>query len=186
MQTFSHQPRHPCGKARGWEMSFNHNAYRWHAHPLASLRDSKDDIRGHMTRVADICCDIVREVDGSFMGSDLAYAAATHDLPELIMGDWPYTLTRDYWIARVAKRILEWLIKRKMGLHWKLTQQEKLILALADKLDAIEWAAAHSKPNEFAHYFAGDVRAAYDLAARLGPEAGNWLHKLLGDKGVMV
>jgi len=161
------------------------NVYRWSGHQLASLRDSKDDIRGHQDRVAlnyvDICGVIGFEVRPS------AYRAALeHDLPELIMGDWPFTLTRDYWIARVAKRILEWQIKRRMGLRWRLTWQEKVILALADKLDAIEWAAAQSKPDEFAHYFTGDVRAAYDLAERLGPEAGNWLHKRLGGKGVMV
>jgi 5'-deoxynucleotidase YfbR-like HD superfamily hydrolase len=160
-------------------------AYRWHCHPIAALRDSKDDIRGHMVRVASNCfliCDYL----GFFASANLFHAAETHDLPELIMGDWPYTLTRDYWIARLAKHILEWQIKRKMGLRWNLTRQEKLILALADKLDAIEWAAAHSKPDEFAHYFADDVRAAYDLAAWLGPEVGNWLHKRLGDKGVRV
>jgi hypothetical protein len=161
------------------------NAYRWHAHPLPALRDSKDDIRGHMNRVNYICHEIRRFVAVPF-GADLHVAALEHDLPELIMGDWPYTLTRDYWVARWAKRILEWQIKRKMGLRWKLTRQEKVILALADKLDAIEWAAAHVSPDQFAEYFAGDVRAARDLAAWLGPEVGNWLHGRLMDKGVRV
>ena len=138
-----------------------------------------------MDRVMMICADI-SFVLGFKISPHLYIAAKRHDLPELIMGDWPYTLTRDYWIARWAKRILEWQIKRKMGLRWKLTRQEKVILALADKLDAIEWAAAHTAPSDFAHYFTGDVQAAYDLAAWLGPEVGNWLHKRLGDKGVRV
>jgi len=161
----------------------HHNAYRWHAHPLPALRDSKDDIRGHMVRVESNCFDICAAL-GKKLGFYLCKAAFEHDLPELIMGDWPYTLTRDYWIARVAKRILEWQIKRRMGLRWKLTRQEKLILALADKLDAIEWAAKHTSPDQFAEYFAGDVVSARALAARLGVQ--EWLKSRLRAGGVKV
>lgn len=157
------------------------NVYRWHAHPLPALRDSKDDIDGHMWRVFVLCADIAREL-GSECSDELRHAALCHDLPELIMGDWPFTLTRDYWIARGAKRIIEWQIKRKMGLRWRLTRQEKLILALADKLDAIEWAAAHTSPSDFVHYFAGDVTAARGLAVRIG--CADWLDSRLKGKGV--
>lgn len=152
------------------------NAYRWHCHPIAALRDSKDDIRGHMDRVVlnyfDICTAL-----GIEAREPACRAAREHDLPELIMGDWPYTLTRDYWIARVAKRILEWQIKRRMGLRWKLTRQEKMILALADKLDAVEWAAAHTTREEFWHYFTGDVVSAFGLAEKL--DVVTWLHARL-------
>jgi 5'-deoxynucleotidase YfbR-like HD superfamily hydrolase len=161
---FRHSPNIDCLEG---------NAYRWHCHPIASLRDSKDDIRGHMDRVRKLCLYICLEL--GFVSSDeLHYAALEHDLPELIMGDLPYTLTRDYRIARWAKRFLEWQIKRRMGLRWKLTRQEKLILALADRLDAVEWAAKHVSPEQFAEYFAGDVVLIQSIAACIDERVLGW------------
>jgi 5'-deoxynucleotidase YfbR-like HD superfamily hydrolase len=149
------------------------NANRWHNHRVAALRNSKDDIRGHMERVRKLCLYICLEL--GFVASDeLHYAALEHDLPELIMGDLPYTLTRDYWVARWAKRILEWQIKRRMGLRWKLTRQEKLILALADKLDAVEWAAGYTTREEFWHYFTGDVVLIQSIAVGIDQRVLRW------------
>lgn len=152
-----------------------HDVNRWHAHKFQELRESGDSVRKHQFRVETICHDIAGSIPSYSYSAMLAKAARNHDMPELIMGDWPATLTRDYFIARWAKCILEWQIKRKMGLHWRLTGQEKLILALADKLDAYEWAKAHCKPEQMAE-FEGDLAAIWRMADRLGPEVGNWLH----------
>lgn len=153
---------------------------RWHAHPLDELRNGGDTVEDHSHRVYRIALDIVALDRSQVMSGDLIAACMWHDRPERIMGDWPYTLTRDYFIARWAKRILEWQIKRKMGLHWNLTRQEALILALADKLDAYEFAAKRITPQQLDEYFGGDLAAMYRIAAKLGPEVGNWLHGRLG------
>lgn len=153
----------------------SHDVNRWHAHPLDELRNGGDTIMMHSHRVECLCYEIAG-VCGEPYRATLAHAARNHDAPEIIMGDWPYTLTRDYFIARWAKRILEWQIKRKMGLRWNLTTQEKLILALADKLDAYQFAAKRITPQQMDEYFSGDLAAMYRIAAWLGPEVGNWLH----------
>lgn len=152
-----------------------HPVNRWHASESRALRESQDDTLDHAQRVCDMAGEVCAHL-GIDMSPDLGAACWYHDTPEAIMGDWPATLTRSYRVARWAKAILEWQIKRQMGLSWRLTRQEALILSLCDTLDAVMWAR-DCDPGYFARHFKYDVESCRKKAAQLG--VSKWLETKL-------
>ena len=160
-----------------------HDVRRWHAHPHPALRNSGDTVIAHTARVEDNCESLCASL-GIAYSKNMQYAARNHDLPfERIMGDWPATLTRRYRVARWAKRIIEWQIARELGINWRLTRQEALILGLCDTLDAALWArhvlTEAGDLSYWQEHFAGDIDICADKAANLGPAAQVWLGKML-------
>lgn len=148
-----------------------HPVMRWHASESEALRNSLDDTWSHSQRVTDLAGEVCT-VLGVDVSPDLAAACWEHDTPEAVMGDWPAPLMRRFRVARWAKRILEWQIKRQMGLSWRLSKQEALILSLCDTLDAVMWAREHD-PLYFTLHFGYDVDSCRKKASKLG--LANWL-----------
>jgi hypothetical protein len=160
-----------------------HDVRRWHAHPHPALCNSGDTVIAHTARVEANCESLCAALGISY-SENLQYAARNHDLPfERIMGDLPATLMRRYRVARLAKRILEWQIARELGMRWRLTRQEALILGLCDTLDAALWARqVLTEAGDFTYWqehFAADVDICADKAAKLGRAAVVWLGKTL-------
>lgn len=155
-----------------------HDVTRWHAYPHPALRNSGDTVRAHTDRVKALARDLCAYIGEPYTEA-LDTAIENHDLPyERIMGDWPATLTRKYPLARLAKRVLEWQIRRA---HWipkpKLTRREAQILALCDKLDAVLWArgALRGDLGYFHGAFGGDQDLCADIAAAISGGAHAWL-----------
>lgn len=159
-----------------------HDIRRWHCHPHPALRNSGDTVKEHCRRLAVLHFDYCR-FTGEFIDDSVAFYLEHHDDPEFVMGDWPATLARKYWVARWAKRILEWQIKREMGLRWPLTRRQKAKAGLFDTLDAVLLAKRElTKAGDVAYFndhFCADIHLCGDKAAKLGRAAEEWLVRQL-------
>jgi len=152
---------------------------RFHCHPNPALRNSGDTVNKHHVRVHAMGLSLCAHIGHSLVGSDLPTAMLHHDDPEKIMGDWPAPLMTRYPWMKPVKWVLEWFIKRDMGLRWSLTRKEKAILHFLDKLDCQIWAR-HCKAAG-SHEWAMAEARLWAMAHKLGARV--WLQERL-DRGV--
>lgn len=148
---------------------------RWHCHPDPALRNSGDTNDKHQARVLSLCQSLCRAIRHPLHDSDLPRACLHHDDPETVTGDWPGPLLDRYQLMRPVKWLLEWRIKRDMGLRWRLTRKEKLILHFCDKLDAQLWALHLGAANGPA-WVAAEAKL-FRMAKQL--DAVDWLNECL-------
>jgi 5'-deoxynucleotidase YfbR-like HD superfamily hydrolase len=152
---------------------------RFHCHPNPALRNSGDTVAKHHARVHAMGLSLCAHIGHILVGSDLPEALRKHDLPEIIMGDWPAPLMTRYPWMKPVKWVLEWQIKRDMGLRWRLTRKEKAILHFLDKLDCQMWAR-HCKAADTDEWRRAESKL-WARAKALGAQA--WLQERL-DRGV--
>lgn len=120
---------------------------RWHAN--ASLADTGDRIDAHSGRVARIILALHPAPSLA-----LLRAALTHDDGEIGTGDIPGPVKAQIPLKVVIEldRIEAAARAKIWGKYPELTEDERLWLILADKLDAYLWACAHGVNVESADW----------------------------------
>ncbi|WP_299647952.1 hypothetical protein [uncultured Jannaschia sp.] len=151
---------------------------RWHAN--AEMVDTCDFTDGHGGRVARLICALVPEPSAA-----LLKAALAHDDGEQLVGDVP----GDFKAANPGfARQLEDIERRERLRLWgvcpilPLSERERQLLKLCDRLDALMWVAWH-RPALLARWDwqrdRGDV-VAMAGALDLGPEVIQAIVRVIG------
>lgn len=117
---------------------------RWHSNPSYKLRNSGDTIDAHQRRVMNLC----EEISGwrcTRPSLDLLLAALNHDAAEAIIGDMPSPAKKRFPKLGKEYEKAEKEVLASMGLIYDLSDIERAILKLADRLDAYLWVKKHDQ-----------------------------------------
>lgn len=104
---------------------------RWHASQVPELRDCGDTIQSHQMRCVGLVSRLVKAP-----ARTLIEATRFHDQPEVILGDPPFTVKRDYWMLRDTWNIAEARVIKHYNVPQPATPTEREIVKLVDLLDA--------------------------------------------------
>lgn len=108
------------------------NVLRFGSHPDARLR-GQDAIQQHSARMALLCLWLNPQPSATLLREIMF-----HDLPEVLMGDWPASVTRAFPPLAPAKRAAEGMARDALELPAApLTEREQVWLKFLDLLDAI-------------------------------------------------
>jgi len=152
---------------------------RWHNNPDARLRNCGDTIRAHQIRVRGLCQDLAGRIGRVLAGSDLLYAARYHDAAEAVLGDMPGPTKAKFPEFAAAYEALEKSVLASMGHEWTLTEVERDILWLCDKLDA--WLVADSVATTGTPEWEAAALRMERKAHAIGGAAPDWLmNKMFG------
>jgi len=157
---------------RTWLATF---VKRWHTDP--DLSDSNDSIAGHQCRVALLAVQLMPTIS-----KEALLFALTHDLGEWFTGDisTPTKLTHPE-----LKNMVDGIEKNgraSLGFGYiedKLTDEEKRVLKLCDRLDAFMWRLKHLPNGNDMHEHRRIVHSLLDDALALNKETHTTVNNII-------
>ena len=103
---------------------------RWHASQVPELRDCGDTIQSHQVR----CVRLVRRLITA-PERTLIEATRWHDQTEVVLGDMPFTVKRDFPELAAEWSYQEAFVIEKYNVPQPATQTERHMIKLVDLLD---------------------------------------------------